>query len=199
MVNFFLIITNILWTQIISKFQPSLGRIKIGDYTYGNPIVMSFRPNDMVIIGKFCSIANDVLLISGGEHRYDIVTTYPLKSRFKEKCEVDAENRGPIRIGNDVWIGSRSIILSGISVGDGAIIGAGAVVTHDVPPYAIVAGVPARIVKYRFSQEQIKKLFDIAWWNWSIDKITNNIEFFYGDVNDFINKFYNNKGDLDPK
>ena len=99
------------------------------------------------------------------------------------------EKRNFVILGNDVTIGANVIILPGVKIGDGAIVGAGAVVTRDVPPYAIAAGVPAKILKYRYSQEQIKKLLKIAWWNWSEEKIVENMDYFYGKVQTFIDRF----------
>jgi len=189
MVKLISTITNILWTHVVSRFQNPAGTLRIGAYTYGSPKTLAFRNDDVVIIGKFCSIADDVIIVSGGEHRYDRVSTYPLKSRFLDKREVDSYNKGPVVIGNDVWIGTRAIILSGIKIGSGAVIAASAVVTQKVPPYAIVAGVPARVVGYRFSQDQIEKLLHIAWWNWNIEKIVDSMDFFYGNVDDFIAEF----------
>lgn len=194
MVRFFSVITDFLWREIVSKFQRPLGTVKIGKYTYGKPIIVSFRKEDRLTIGKFCSIADDVVIVLSGEHRYDRVSTFPLRSRFIYKKERDTYSKGPVVIGNDVWIGSRAIILSGVRIGDGAVIGAGAVVTKNVPPYAIVGGVPAKILKYRFSNEQIRKLLKIAWWNWDIEKILKNIHHFYGDVDEFIRKFSNEHG-----
>jgi len=189
MVRFPFVVSRILWNQIVSKFQPSIGTVKIGAYTYGNPIILTFRKEDAVIIGKFCSIADDVQIVAGGEHKYDVVSTYPLRSRFIVKKEVDVTAKGPITIGNDVWIGKRAIILSGVKIGDGSVVGAGAVVTKSVPPYAIVTGVPAKVSGFRFTQHQIEKLLEIAWWNWSLEKIIANVDFFYGNVDDFIAKF----------
>jgi len=89
-----------------------------------------------------------------------------------------------------VTLGANAIILPGVSVGDGAIVGAGAVVTHDVPPYAIVGGVPAKILRYRYTREQILKLLKIAWWNWPEERIVKNMDYFYGKVQTFIDIFY---------
>jgi acetyltransferase-like isoleucine patch superfamily enzyme len=189
MAKLFSTITGILWTLIVSRFRPAAGVVQIGAHTYGHPRIVSFLRGDMVSIGKFCSIADDVLMVPGGVHRYDRVSTFPLKSRLLEKREADACSKGPIVIGNDVWIGSRTTILSGVKVESGAVIAAGAVVTQNVPPYAIVAGVPARVVGYRFSKDQISRLLQIRWWDWSIRKITANIDFFYRDVDGFIKRF----------
>jgi acetyltransferase-like isoleucine patch superfamily enzyme len=190
MVGFLSVITRILlWNQIVSKFRPQIGTVKIGAHTYGNPNIVSFRKEDVVIIGKFCSIADDALILAGGEHDYRMVSTFPLRSRLIAKKEVDVVSKGPIIIGNDVWIGSGVIILSGVEIGHGSVIGAGSIVTRNVPPYAIVTGVPAKISGFRFKQHQIKKLLEIAWWNWSLEKIISNSDYFYGDVEDFIARF----------
>jgi serine acetyltransferase len=101
--------------------------------------------------------------------------------------------KGDIVIENDVWIGAKATIMSGIKISNGSIVAAGSVVTKDVPPYAIVAGNPAKIVKYRFSEDQIKKLLCISWWDWDVQKIRDNaMTMWSDDINGFINKFYGN-------
>lgn len=107
---------------------------------------------------------------------------------WKAKWNLPGDTNSVI-VGNDVWIGTRAILLPGITVGDGAIIGAGCVVTHNVSPYAIVAGVPAKVIGFRYSKEQIDKLLKIAWWNWGTNKIRANIDYFYGDIDSFIEEF----------
>ena len=130
-----------------------------------------------VIIGKFCSIANDVF-IGLGTHPSTLFSTSPLFYRKKNKFKIELvetdlkfEEYRKITIGNDVWIGTRAIIIDGTNIGDGVITAANSVVTKDIPPYAIVAGVPAKIIRFRFSDEKIKKLLDLEWWNWSLEKI----------------------------
>jgi virginiamycin A acetyltransferase len=154
---------------------------------------------DRVIIGKFCAISHGVILIPNNghipplEYREYRVSNYPIASLSKQgwlQKYALTEKRNFVIIGNDVWIGANAIILPGVTIGDGAIVGAGAIVTHDVPPYAIVAGVPAEILKYRYTEDQIKKLLKIAWWNWSPEKIARNVDYFYGKVETFIKKFY---------
>ncbi len=202
-------ITNILWTQIVSKFLSPIGTIQVGKYTYGDPFFLTLNKNCVVIIGKFCQIAPNVTIIGmGGSHTTRNIANYPLLFKFKYPCsktrnvpakyssllegEIDPITKRKtttVIIGNDVWIGTGVIILPGVKIGDGAVVGAGAVVTHDVPSYAVVAGVPAKVLHYRFTQKQIDALLKIAWWNWSIDKITEEIDYFYGDIDTFIEKF----------
>ena len=178
-----------------------LGRLELGDYTTGFPTVIS-RTENYVKIGKFCSIAPDVTIIPSLGHipsckkdRNFRVSTYPLhilSGGWKSKWDLPRD-RNFVFVGNDVWIGTKSILLPGIKIGDGAIIGAGAVVTKDVPPYAIVAGSPAEVIGFRYSKKQISELLRIAWWNWDIAKIKKNIDYFYGDVDIFIKTFLEDK------
>lgn len=166
-------------------------RVSVGDYTYGvNPqTVLLFKDSDRVHVGKYCSFAYDVKVIASGEHNYRAVANFPFYAHYlRQGAEKDTLSKGEVWIGNDVWIGARAIILSGIKVGNGAVIAAGAVVTTDVPPYAIVGGVPARIIKYRFSNEIINALLAIKWWDWDDETVRKNIDDFYLDVNEFIDK-----------
>lgn len=136
-------------------------------------------------IGKFCSIASEVVL-GISNHPMEFLTTSPfIYSRNKVKSignilvDTDAvitnaskiSTKPPAEIGNDVWIGERAIIMAGVKVGNGAVIGAGAIVTKDIPPYAIAAGVPAKVIRYRFSQDIIKKLEELRWWDYPDDFI----------------------------
>lgn len=166
-------------------------RVVVGIYTYGvTPnTVLLFKQSDRVFIGKYCSFAYDVKIIASGEHNYRAVANFPFYAHFlNQGGERDTFTKGDVRIGNDVWVGTRATILSGVKIGDGAVIAAGAVVTENVPPYAIVGGVPARLIKYRFTEEVINDLLRIKWWNWSDNKIKANLEFFYQDVNEFIKR-----------
>ncbi|NHN83604.1 antibiotic acetyltransferase [Acetobacter musti] len=144
----------------------------IGDHTYGAPVILESEYAGLEI-GRFCSIGPDVTMILGN-HRTDLVTTYPFKtlSHFwptAAQGEDDHTTRGDIVIGNDVWIGARSTILSGTRIGDGAVIAAGTLVRGEVAPYAIVGGNPARTIRHRFSPEIISRLLDVAWWDWPED------------------------------
>lgn len=149
-------------------------------------------------IGAFSSI-NKKVSIGGENHPMKFVSTHPYfylandkniyeHNSYIEKS-VDISNENPkIVIGNDVWIATNAVILPGVTIGDGAVIGAGAIVTKDIPPYAVAVGVPARVIKYRFSQDIIKGLLKIKWWNWSDGEIKDNIQYFY-DVKKFVDKF----------
>jgi acetyltransferase-like isoleucine patch superfamily enzyme len=195
MVSLKFILQNLIHVGSLPK-----GRVTIGSHTNGTPIVLSTWKYSAVTIGDYCSIGAEVILIPveghifRKEYRNFGVSTFPLLSLKKNSWKPEyqhprRENDGNINIGNDVWIGARAIINPGINVGDGAIIGSGSVVTHDVEPYSIVAGTPAKIINYRFNQEQINELLKIAWWNWDEKKIIENLDFVYGDINRFFEKF----------
>lgn len=127
-----------------------------------------------VSIGSFTSIARNVS-IQEFNHNFTGLTTYHIhQNLFKESRLKDVYSNGPITIGNDVWIGTHCVILSGATIGDGAIIAANSVVTGSIPPYAIAGGSPAKVLKYRFSEERIKELLEMKWWDWPIEKIKEN-------------------------
>ena len=137
---------------------------------------------DRLIIGKFCSIACGAkFLFTSGNHSMKSLATYPFPIFFDE-WDLDAknicdawDNKGDTVIGNDVWIGYEAVILSGVTIGDGAIIGTRAVVTKDVPPYTIVGGIPAKPIRKRFDETTIKRLEALRWWDWDYEKIRRNI------------------------
>lgn len=150
--------------------------IKRYSYVGRNAIIQN------VTMGSFCSVANDVFIGLGG-HPHGHFSTSPLFYRVKNtfKIKLVTENLSfneyqAIVIGNDVWIGARATILDGVHISDGAVVAAGAVVTKDVPPYAIVAGVPAKIVRYRFSSKKIQNLLHLQWWSWSLSDIKNRMD-----------------------
>ncbi len=170
--------------------------IVVGDYTMYNDFSndpVDFEKNnvlyhypinrDRLIIGKFCSIACGAkFLFNSANHTLDSASTYPFPLFFEEwgleqkDVARSWENKGDIVVGNDVWIGFEAVILAGVTIGDGAVIGARAVVTKDVPPYTIVGGVPAKPIRKRFSEDAISQLLRIKWWNWPEEKIAQNIE-----------------------
>lgn len=137
---------------------------------------------DRLVIGRFCAIATGVrFFMNGANHAMAGISTYPFQI-FGNGWEhgFDAREyltglRGDTIVGNDVWIGTEALILPGVSIGDGAIVGARAVAGSDIPPYAVAVGNPARVVRLRFSEGEIAELLDIAWWNWDVDRISRNI------------------------
>jgi acetyltransferase-like isoleucine patch superfamily enzyme len=154
---------------------------QIGEGTYGKPHIYDWSEGSKLIIGKYTAIADEVTIILGGNHRMDWVSMYPFPALSDEWPE--AQNikghpwtKGDVVIGSDVWIGNGATILSGVNIGDGAVIAARAVVVKDVPPYSIVGGNPAKIIKYRFSEPTIKQLLRIAWWNWPKEKIAKHVK-----------------------
>ena len=151
----------------------------IGRYTYSGPFDMIFK----VSIGSFTSISYGVT-IGPPEHDYSKITTHPFLydssyGIFSEKEVVDNHKFDkPINIGSDVWIGCNVTILRGVSIGHGAVIGANSLVNKDIPPYAIAAGCPAKIIKYRFDRKTINKLLKMEWWNWDLAELRKNKEMF---------------------
>jgi virginiamycin A acetyltransferase len=139
--------------------------IHIGAYSYGKPTIINYSSKSTVDIGKFCSIADNVKIILGGEHRYEWVTTYPFSVLNGRLNQEDYKDKGDVVIGSDVWVGYGATILGGVTIGDGAVIGAECVVAKDVPPYSVFVGNPGRVIKYRFSDEVIELLLLLEWWN----------------------------------
>jgi acetyltransferase-like isoleucine patch superfamily enzyme len=143
-----------------------------GAHSYGRIRIRRWGEGTRLSVGKFCSIADDVTVFLGGNHRSDWVSTYPF-SDFPAIWPDSAghpstlSTRGDVVIGHDVWIGAGATILSGVTIGHGAIIGAEALVTRDVPPYAIVGGNPARVLKLRFPADDVATLLELAWWDFA--------------------------------
>ena len=166
--------------------------IHVGDFTYGTPKINNSKMSDNVIIGKFCSIAKNVCIFTGEEHRYEWGSTYPFNEIVTEYSHIEggSTTKGEVRIGNDVWMGNGCTILSGVTIGDGAAIGANALVDKDVPPYAIVAGNPAHIIKYRFDEKTIEKFMEMKWWNWKYEDICNAISLLQSNQIDKLFEYY---------
>jgi len=165
-----------------------IGRSYLGRGTYiaNGSVIMRAK------IGRFCSIGGNIRTGLGMHPTKDFVSTSPSffsvnkqnglsfvnEQLFEEHLYVDKENKYFCEIGNDVWIGNNVMIMDGVKIGDGAVVAGGAVVTKDVEPYTIVGGLPAKEIKKRFNKDQIQKLLEIKWWDWEIDRIKKNAEFF---------------------
>ena len=168
------------------------GRIEIGAHTYGAPRVRWWGEAANLSIGKYCSIAEGVEIYLGGNHRTDWVTTYPFSWFGRKWPEARGltghpATRGDVVIGNDVWLGAGCVVLSGVRIGDGAVIGCRAVVSRDVPPYAIVAGNPARMVRSRFDDSQVARLLAARGWDWPDARVRSHAGLLMsGDIDRFL-------------
>lgn len=169
--------------------------IEIGDYTYyddpdgpdrfAEKCVLHHYPfiGDKLIIGKFCAIAEGArFIMNGANHMLSGFSTYPFNifgHGWEQGFDTNGwrgQLRGDTVVRNDVWIGMEAVILPGVNIGDGSIVAARSIVSHDVPPYAVVAGNPAKVVKMRFDAATVRRLLAIAWWDWPADKITRNLD-----------------------
>lgn len=165
----------------------------MGIGSYGEPQVYAWEAGTKLSIGNYCSIADGVRILLGGEHRTDWITTSPLRVLNDLPGawgDGHPATKGDIHIGSDVWIGTGAIILSGVTVGDGSVVGAGAVVTRDVAPYAIVAGNPAVVIRFRFDEDIRAALQRIAWWNWPRERVLEEVASLCSpDVAAFVRRF----------
>ena len=159
-------------------------RIFVGRYTYGfeNISIRQWGEGAGLTIGAFCSISSGIIIFLGGNHRTDWTTTFPFGHIFVDELggqdiKGHPSTRGDVLIGNDVWIGHGATIMSGINIGDGAVIAANSTVIKDVLPYQIVGGNPAKLIKMRFDDDIIDSLLDLKWWNLPIEKIKKLIYF----------------------
>lgn len=199
---------------IDDKNEDRIHALTLGSSSYINGVTLEINLSDPplvphILIGRFSSLSWGLIFSLGYNHRYkNVVSTFPFHRRARLRkifsqiqdransqpilpCKnvLNRNNHYQIIIGNDVWIGRGATILGGVKIGSGAIIGANSTVTKDIPPYAIAAGNPARVIKYRFDQETIKKFMAIKWWNWDVKKIMENAPLM-NDVEEFLEKHY---------
>lgn len=165
--------------------------------TYDNGAKVWRWTKTPLTIGRYCSIAHGVnFIVDEGFHSCSAITNYPFINNLSSITELvekrkELQQREGIHIGNDVWIGMNAIILPGVKIGNGANIAAGAVVTKDIPNYALVAGVPAKIVRMKHSEDNIQKLNKIAWWNWSKEELSKRkLDFYNLSMEEFIKKYH---------
>ena len=157
--------------------------VNVGKKTYGYLNVVSYSNEDKIYIGNFVSIAEKVCFIVNSEHYLNHISTYPYKVNCLELDTTESFGKGNIVVDDDVWIGYGSTIMSGVHIGQGAVVAAGSVVTKDVPPYAIVGGVPAKVIKYRFEESFIKELMKIDYSSLNEDLIKEHTEDLYKELN----------------
>ena len=156
-----------------AKFKKRYPKYSIGTATYGMPIVHDLNEGTTLKIGAYCSIARNVEIFLGANHRIDWVSSYPFPAFIEEARHIEnySVSRGDVIIGNDVWLCANCTILSGVTIGHGAVIASGAVISQNVEPYAIMAGNPAKQVKWRFEEPNRSAILKSGWWDWSEDEI----------------------------
>ena len=164
-----------------------VGKVEIGDFTaLAGPGIILYGQTNSVKVGRYCSIGRNVSIYESNHFLDRISTYYMARNVFGGRLSDCVESSGSVDVGNDVWIGVNSVILSGVKIGNGAVVAAGSVVTKDVPAYAIVGGVPAKVIRYRFPDKCIEELLELQWWNWPIEKIKKNKELFLSTIDTSI-------------
>lgn len=165
----------------IGKYMFPGGVVEVGQATYGLLNVQSLyaTPDEKLLIGNYVSIASDSLFLLGMNHQTKTITTYPLHSKLVGRTPLDALSKGPIIVEDEAWIGSNAIVMSGVRIGKGAIVAAGAIVTKSVPPYAIVGGNPSKIIRYKFSNDIIKELMTLRLIDVPVEWFKENISLMY--------------------
>ena len=168
-----------------------IGPVSVGRGTYSCAEFLTYLADERIEIGRYCSIATAVTIAAGGQHESNWPSTWPFDNLLLGRPNpTRTYKRSPTtRIGSDVWIGHGAHIGGGVTIGDGAIVGAKAVVFSDVPPYAIVVGNPAKLLRRRFHEEEIAAMLRIRWWDWSPKRIRENHEWFYRPIAEFIASF----------
>jgi chloramphenicol O-acetyltransferase type B len=164
------------YTRQQIKFKKHYPNFEIGFASYGLPKVHDYHEGTVVKIGAYCSIASNVQIFLGGQHRSNWVSNYPFPFFFEMQAEyreqyIRGGSRGDVIIGSDVWLCANCSILSGVTIGHGAVVASGAVISRDVPPYAVMAGNPAKLIKWRFDEATRASLLEAKWWGWPEDEI----------------------------
>jgi len=189
--------------SVVEVGEPFFGH----KYTHGSLDVLYWAPENDIKIGKFCTLGANIVVYLGGNHDTHRLSTYPFgyvntdifNNISTDVAQSIAKSKGPVNIGNDVWIGSNVRIMSGVTIGDGVIIANNSHVVKDVAPYSIVGGNPARFIRYRFTEQQIKRLLEIKWWDWADEKINQNLPLICSnDIDAFINAHSPQTADIYP-
>jgi chloramphenicol O-acetyltransferase type B len=156
-----------------ARFRERYPNYQIGLGSYGMPTVHDWQEGSTLRIGSYCSIAGNVQIFLGGQHRIDWVSSYPFPAYLPEAEYIQdfGRTRGDVAIGSDVWLCANCTILSGVTIGHGAVIANGAVISRDVAPYAVMAGNPAQMVRWRFDEKTRAELLATAWWEWPEEEI----------------------------
>jgi len=167
--------------------------VKIGRYSHnlGGQSFLYCSEQSPVEIGAFCAIGPGVLFVCQADHPSETASSFGLQNQiFKTKTMNEyLRTKGPIVVGNDVWVGARAIILSGVTIGDGAVVAAGSVVTKNVPPYAVVGGNPAKFIRNRFSDDTVAAMQKICWWDWPLERLMQEKTAFNLPAEQFVARF----------
>lgn len=169
-------------TEPVGIFNPK--NVRVGNFTYGLLCVLAYNQTNKLVIGNFCSIASGVQFLVCADHAVDNISTFPFKVMALHSCKEEAISKGDIIVDDDVWIGQNAVILSGVHIGQGAVVAARAVVSKDVPPYAIVGGVPAKVIRYRFSQDMIDELMKVDYSKLDVDLVKEHEDDLYTELTD---------------
>ncbi|MCQ3016291.1 CatB-related O-acetyltransferase [Pseudomonas tremae] len=155
------------------KIRLKYPRALVGVGTYGIPEIVDFGDDAILRVGAYTSIAEGVKILLGGEHRTDWITTYPFPAMVEQVADIKdyAPSKGDVVIGSDCWICANAIIVSGVTIGHGAIVGAGAMVVRDVAPYSVVGGNPCKFIRWRFEEDVRELLLQAAWWDWPMEEV----------------------------
>ncbi|MCI3944097.1 antibiotic acetyltransferase [Pseudomonas syringae] len=155
------------------KIRLKYPRAVVGVGTYGIPDIVDFGDDSILRVGSYTSIAEGVKILLGGEHRTDWITTYPFPAMVKQVADIQdyAPSKGDVVIGSDCWICANAVIVSGVTIGHGAIVGAGAMVVRDVAPYSVVGGNPCKFIRWRFEEDVRELLLQAAWWDWPMEEV----------------------------